>query len=108
MIHAAFLTDGDGHCKAYTIKGHAGFAPSGRDIVCAGVSLFATGCTNALETVAKIRTDVHAKDGDLSVKLLEDSPEAQVIVKVLRQGLDDIREQYPRYISIDDSKYMEE
>ena len=108
MIRAAFQTDGDGRCRAYTVKGHAGFAPSGQDIVCAAASFFAISCCNALESVAHIRTETRMKDGFLSVKLLEDNNEAQVIIDVLRQGFRDLREQYPEYVSIIDSKYMEE
>ena len=48
------------------MKGHAGFAPHGQDIVCAAVSFLAT-CTNALESIAGIVPKVRQKDGFLAV-----------------------------------------
>ena len=43
-------------------------------------------------------------DGDLTVRIRDDSHDAQVILRVLRQGLLDLQEQYPRYITVNESK----
>ena len=45
--------DGLGVC-GLTVEGHAGYAKSGSDIVCAAASVLITTCANALQSVAAI------------------------------------------------------
>ena len=104
MIRAVFQSDGSGRYVGYTVRGHAGYAPEGEDIVCAAASSLAISCCNALETVAGIKPEAHMADGDLTVRIGDDSHDAQVILRVLRQGLLDLQEQYPRYITVNESK----
>lgn len=39
MIHARYETDAEARTIRVTMKGHADYAPSGQDIVCAGMSI---------------------------------------------------------------------
>ena len=92
------------HCKGEIITGfectgHAGFAQAGSDIVCAAVSILATTCANALESVAGLKPLVKASSGKMILALPNGSGhEAQVILKTMRQGLKDLTDAYPDYL----------
>ncbi len=90
--------------EAYTgfeIKGHAGFAAYGKDIVCAAVSALSTACVNALESVAGVKARVVIQDGDMAVSLPENAGhDAQVILRSMVQGLRDVAEQYPKHLQL--------
>lgn len=95
------LHEKEGEILSFECKGHAGFAEAGRDIVCAAVSVLTTTCVNALETVAGVRPQVEARSGLMLVSLPRGAGrDAQVILKTLRQGLRDLREEYPEYLQL--------
>ena len=100
MIRVA-LHGENGRCTGFDCRGHALFAPYGKDIVCAAVSVLATTCVNALESVAGIRPQVHLEAGEMTVLVPPDAGhDAQVILSALRQGLRDIAEQYPQHLQL--------
>ena len=95
------LHEKEGEILSFECKGHAGFAEAGRDIVCAAVSVLTTTCVNALETVAGVKPQVQARSGLMLVSLPRDAGhDAQVIAKSMRQGLRDLREEYPEYLQL--------
>ena len=90
-----------GMITGFECKGHAGFAESGQDIVCAAVSILTTTCANALETVAGVRPLVSAQSGDMFLALPAHSGhDAQVILKAMRQGMRDLAEEYPDHFHL--------
>ena len=98
--------DENGVC-GLTVKGHAGYARSGSDIVCAAASVLITTCANALQSVAAISPvlKVTEKPALIAVDLPEGlSPEkkhdAQIILETTLQGFKDVAAQYPRYLQI--------
>ena len=109
MINFTLLKAGD-RILGFECKGHAGYARAGRDIVCAGVSMLTITCANALESVAHAKPECDMKDGNLSVFLPEGSRshDAQVILMTLRQGMQDLQETYPKYVSLTEKFIMEE
>ena len=91
----------DGLYAGFEAKGHALFAPHGRDIVCAAVSALTTTCVNALETVAGVRAEAAVTDGKMKVSLPRDAGhDAQVILAAMVQGLRDIAQQYPEHLQL--------
>lgn len=48
----------NGEYKGFTCKGHSGFARSGKDIVCAAVSILAINTINSMEELAKEDMDI--------------------------------------------------
>ena len=92
--------------EGFLIRGHAGFATPGRDIVCAGVSAVATAALLGL--VKRYPEEVRWRILEqgliycrLSGRLAEDGPEArdaQVILDVMVLGLKSIQRQYPGFI----------
>ena len=106
MIDVRFHRSQTGRIRGFLITGHAGSAPGGADIVCAGVSALAQTAANALETVAEVEPIVHVKDGFLSVRLPKSlsrrqGKDADIILKTVEQGLRDIADTYAQYITID-------
>ena len=102
MIRVA-LRSQDECITGFDVKGHAGYAEAGQDIVCAAVSVLTTTCVNALETVAGVKPTVKTSDGRMRVVVPRNSGhDAQVILQPLRQGLRDLAEQYSRYILLNE------
>ena len=98
--------DENGVC-GLTVKGHAGYARSGQDIVCAAASVLITTCANALQSVADItpQLEVMEKPALSAVDLPKGlSPtqdhDARIILTTILQGFSDVAAQYPRYLQI--------
>ena len=109
MITCTFLKSGD-TVVGFKCKGHAGYARAGRDIVCAGVSALTIACANALESVAHANPECTMEDGELAVFLpqQERSHDTGVILMTLRQGMQDLKEAYPKYVTLTEKIIMEE
>ena len=73
--------------RGFLIRGHAGFAEAGQDIVCAAVSALAATALLGLERYLPDLTEREAHD-------------AQVILTVLLLGLEGVAEEYGRYIEL--------
>ncbi len=99
----------DDDILGFLCSGHAGYAESGRDIVCAAVSALTAACANSLESVAHIRPNVKCGEGLLAVHLPEgcESRDAQILFQGLFQGLRDIQAQYPSYIRLSEQTEAE-
>ena len=98
--------DEQGVC-GLTVKGHAGYAKSGSDIVCASASVLITTCANALQSVAKITPllNVTEKPALIAVDLPkgispEQTHDSRIILETVLQGFKDVAAQYPRYLQI--------
>ena len=110
MTTLSVLYDGQGVC-GLRASGHAGYAQSGSDIVCAAVSTLVTTCANALENVAKVLPVVtqNEKAAEIAVSLpAELAPtqrhDAQIILQTTLQGFMDIAAHYPKYLHIIDGR----
>ena len=106
MTRAVLLCDSLGRFTGFHVKGHAGYAEEGSDIVCSAISVLTTTCVNALESVAGVQAEVRGgKDGFLEARLpqgLTDMQmhDAQVLMGALHQGLSDLADGYPQYIRL--------
>ena len=103
MISAVLYQGRDG-LDACRITGHSGQAESGRDIVCAAVSILGCTCVNAMETVCGIIPEITENDdGVLAFQLPEmnpaDNAKAQILMGALKQGLSDLADAYPRNVN---------
>ncbi len=102
MTRITLYRTADQQLCGFECRGHAGYAEAGSDIVCAAVSVLATTCANALESVAGVSPGVEAKDGYMRVQLSEGeiTHDASVILRTFEQGIHDIAISYPQYIHI--------
>ena len=104
MIRAKIVKSGK-KIEGSQISGHAGYAPSGQDIVCAAASFLSITVVNSLEQQLGVEGSVQSEDGYLSYQLPESLTQeqqqmAQIILQTLVTGLQNLQETYPKYISI--------
>lgn len=94
MIKATFKQK-QGSIYWYKVEGHAFHAPSGTDIVCAGVSSLYIAITNELRAFGR----TFERDGGYFV--LDGGVKEQVCLDVLKSGLSDIADQYPENVTVE-------
>lgn len=83
------------------IKGHAGYAPKGQDLVCAGVSSVVTGAINNLKDYDSFKI-VH-EEGNVLIKRLpekEISKHDEVVIETMLTQLKTIEYSYSKFIKI--------
>ncbi|OMD63195.1 hypothetical protein BSK48_27030 [Paenibacillus odorifer] len=94
-----------GTIVGFEVKGHAGYAKRGEDIVCAGVSAVTVGTVNSIETLTGISMDTSMKNGFISgtlssVEDFDTSAKVQLLLESMVVMLNDIAESYGKYIQI--------
>ncbi len=97
MIKAVFLKDSDAYYRGFSISGHAGYADSGKDIICAAVSTLSINTVNSIEafTEDKFEASVDEKTGMLTCSFPEKiSAESALLVDSLLLGLRGIEHDY--------------
>ncbi|MBO5229979.1 MAG: ribosomal-processing cysteine protease Prp [Clostridia bacterium] len=99
MIKVKFLI-GDRQHKGFEISGHAGFAESGKDIICAAVSSAAYMAANTITDVIGANADAAAEDGAMSITLNQPDERAETVLKGLELHLTELSKQYPDNIKI--------
>ena len=104
MIRVAVLCNQKGQYVGFECKGHAGYADSGEDIVCAGVSALVINTINAIArfTDEKLSTDTEEATGRIAARFHQPAGhDAELLMKTLVMGLQGIQEQYgATYITI--------
>ena len=91
--------------NGFTMEGHAGFAPSGQDIVCAAASVLAINTVNAIEqlTTDRFLLESDEKAGTMRFCFTEEpvSEKGRVLFDALVMGLSEIEKDYgKKYIRI--------
>ncbi len=77
--------------------GHAGYAPEGEDIICAGVSALVINTVNSLAhfSATKFSTDSEQETGRLTVRFEEEADrDADLLMRSLILGLQGIQNNY--------------
>ena len=99
MIRAEFC-ESNGLLNGFKISGHAGYAESGQDIVCAAVSSAVSLATNIITD--GFHADAEASDSDGAVTLTVNKPDerTQAVLTMLREQLGIILEEFPKTIKI--------
>ena len=106
MIRVAFFRK-EGRIVGFESEGHAGYADSGSDIVCAAVSALLITCVNGLEEVAHAAPTVRQNEeiGYLKAELPDALDEARahdaaIVLAVAETGLHSIAQQYPGFVRV--------
>ena len=102
-----FYRRSDGALVGYRAKGHTGYAESGADIVCAGVSALTQATLNGLQNVVEVPVAFEIDDRTALLEAIL-TPEAtdnqleraQILLETLLQGLQAIERSYPRNVRI--------
>jgi uncharacterized protein YsxB (DUF464 family) len=85
------------------VQGHAGFAPKGKDVVCAGVSALVETLAIGLERIAPGggRARVAAGSADFWLEP-EADPATRAVFRTVAAGLADLAASYPRFVRFED------
>jgi uncharacterized protein YsxB (DUF464 family) len=83
-----------------TIKGHAGYAPSGEDIVCAGVSTLAQTLIASIEALTEDAIQYDIQPGWLELKFRKLSASAKLLIASFFVGIEMIADNYPDNVTL--------
>lgn len=87
----------------FKLSGHAGYAKSGKDIVCAAVSALAINAVNSIEKLTTASAMTKQADGYLDYRLKNSQDnKARLLLKSFEYGIQSIEKEYhgKEYISI--------
>lgn len=101
MITITITYDNAESIRGFAIKGHAEWADSGSDIVCAAVSSLSQTALLGLEYYAKDQVSYRHESGHLTVQLKHPTAETDVILRTMVLGLHEIARQYSSYVAFD-------
>ncbi|HAA90771.1 MAG: Uncharacterized protein XD63_0349 [Thermoanaerobacterales bacterium 50_218] len=110
MIEAVFFENESHELEGFQVAGHAGYAPAGEDIVCAGVSALVQAAVCGLEKFLSTPPDVQKVawgEENIVFKVVlshslssQEKERAKVILETLELGLTGIAKSYPDYIRV--------
>ncbi|KKO51309.1 ribosomal-processing cysteine protease Prp [Paenibacillus sp. DMB20] len=105
MITVQISRKEDGRIHGFEVKGHAGYADPGQDIVCAGVSSVTVGTVNSIEALTGTIMETRMKGGFLSAVLPSEeestnSGQVQLLLESMVLMLQGIADSYREYIQI--------
>lgn len=98
MINTKFVYE-QGNLKQITVSGHANYKTYGKDIVCAAVSTAIIVTANAIKHLKLDQTvDLTIEEGYFKLVLKENQETIIGLLKNLEYTLNDIEQQYPKYM----------
>lgn len=104
MIQVEIIRDASEAYVGFSIKGHAGYAQHGQDIICAAVSVLAQNTVNSIEkfTDDAFCGEMDEKTGSLSVSFPQGvGKDSRLLLDSMVLGLESIAEEYgKKYIKI--------
>ena len=106
MTRCTLFMDDASRITGFSIKGHSGYAEEGSDIVCAAVSVLALTTDHALcRLVGLSPIERGGEDGYLEVHLpggmsKQQMHDAQLLMSALHLGLENIAQDYPRFVRL--------
>lgn len=105
MIRISIRRDADRHIQSYSVNGHAEYAESGKDIVCAGVSAVTIGTVNSIEALLQIELKSSMDKGTLKVEIPQIADQSiqdqvQLLLESMVVMLDSIQQSYNEYVTI--------
>ena len=83
-----------------TVNGHAGFAPSGSDIVCAGVSMLVQNLVCSIQELTEDTIEYEGCDGNAVIKYGNLSEGAKLLLDSFLLGVEMIASNYPQYVRL--------
>lgn len=108
MIKISIIRNDGGFIRGFTVKGHAGYARRGRDIICSAVSALAYTAAGALKEMAGIDGYTERRGymkcevpADISGS---DKEKAEVILKTIVLGFKQIEHSYKGFVSVEDKE----
>lgn len=102
MIQAEFYVQDGDQITGFSVSGHAMFAESGEDIVCAAVSSAAYMTVNTITEILSLEPQILLDEGCMCVMLREpgDITRAQDILQGFRLHVTQLATDYPNNIAV--------
>lgn len=101
MITVKLLRSADQY-RSFCVSGHAGYAASGEDIVCAGVTSAVQLTVNGICEVLGVKAQLTVRENQVSLTLPADAvPTASLFLEALALHLTLLSEDYPDCISLE-------
>jgi len=107
MIRSTVWRDGQGRVRRIAVKGHAGAAEHGQDIVCAAVSVLVANAINSSEHLLGVHIasddDVAPGDVDCTLPILDQEAlddKLQLLFEALVFGIQQVADAYPDFVTI--------
>lgn len=94
LIEASVRRDG------ITVKGHANYAASGSDIVCAGVTALAQTLIKSIKDLTDDKIEYEISPGRVDIKYGNLSEKSKTLVDSFFIGICMIAEEFPEYVRI--------
>ncbi len=101
MIKARFYLSG-GKLIGFSVSGHAGYANSGKDIVCAAVTTAVNMTANGITEIAKQNASVNVSENEVQLKVEQSTHESALLLQSMRLQMELLEEQFPKNIRIQD------
>ena len=83
------------------ISGHAGYAETGKDIVCAGVTALAQTLIGAIEALTRDEIEYEISSGRADIHCGDLSEEGKLLVDSFFIGICQIADEFPDYVRIE-------
>lgn len=82
------------------LKGHAGYAEPGKDIVCAAVSVLVANLINSLVILAADEFEYASKVNETTIEFKELSDKGQLLLDSFFVGINCIVSEYPDFVTL--------
>lgn len=89
------------HDGRISIQGHAGYAPHGQDIVCAGVSTLAQTLIASIENLTNDKIEYEATPGMMEIRYRNLSGRSKTLIDSFFVGCDLIAAAYPNHVRVE-------
>ena len=101
MIEVYVRKSGDHYCEFF-VKGHAGYAETGKDIVCSAVSALTVTLENALGQLSDVPIVEKQYVGDRSPRVFIPTPsdKTDLLVGMYKIGVEGVQEAFPGYVKL--------
>lgn len=86
---------------AIKIRGHAGYAPRGQDIVCAGVTALTQTLVESLETLTSNEIKYDMSPGRVDIEIMNPDEDAQLLTDSFLVGIEMIVDEFPEHIRVE-------
>lgn len=85
-----------------TVDGHAGYAETGNDIICAAVSALAQGLIHSLDALTDDRISYQIRDGHIGIEYENLSEQGKLLIDSFFIAVSDMQMTYgEKYVKID-------
>lgn len=89
------------------IRGHAGYAPHGRDVVCAGVTALTQTLLESVERLAGDKMEYEISPGRADIEIKDLQGKSQVLVDSFFIGVKMIADEFPDYVRVEGSNGLD-